>query len=62
MEQANGMMTKQGGRMEKLNIPAEFKDIIKACLDNGFFDLENLEAAVESGQTWPEIVDHMCYD
>ena len=48
--------------MNKLNIPAEFQDLIKTCLDNGFFDLENLEAAVESGQTWPEIVDHMCYD
>jgi hypothetical protein len=48
--------------MDNLNIPAEFKDIITACLDNGFFDLESLEAAVRSGQTWPEIVDHMCYD
>ena len=36
--------------MDKFDIPAEFKDIIKACLDNGFFDLENLEAAVKSGK------------
>ena len=48
--------------MDKLNIPAEFQDIIKTCLDNGFFDLENLEAAVQSGQTWPQIVDFLCYE
>ena len=42
IKQAYGILTKQGERMEKLNIPAEFQDIIKTCLDNGFFDLENL--------------------
>ena len=48
--------------MDNLSIPAEFQDIIKTCLDNGFFDLENLEAAVLSGQTWPQIVDLLCYE
>jgi hypothetical protein len=52
----------KGGKMDKLNIPAEFQDIIKTCLDNGFFDLENLEAAVQSGQSWPQIVDLLCYE
>lgn len=48
--------------MDKLNIPAEFQDIIETCLVNGFIDLENLEAAVKSGLSWPQIVDIMCYD
>jgi hypothetical protein len=46
--------------MDNLNIPAEFKGIITHCLNEGFFDLENLEAAVQSGQTWPQIVDLLC--
>lgn len=48
--------------MDKFNIPAEFKDLIETCLINGFIDLENLEAAVKSGLSWPQIVDIMCYD
>jgi hypothetical protein len=48
--------------MDKFNIPAEFKDLIETCLVNGFIDLENLEAAVKSGLSWPQIVDIMCYD
>lgn len=48
--------------MDKFNIPAEYKDLIETCLMNGFFDLENLEAAVGSGQTWPQIVDLLCYE
>jgi hypothetical protein len=48
--------------MDKLNIPAEFKDLIETCLINGFIDLENLEAAVKAGLSWPQIVDITCYD
>ena len=48
--------------MDKFNIPAELKDLIETCLVNGFIDLENLEAAVKSGLSWPQIVDIMCYD
>jgi hypothetical protein len=48
--------------MDKFDIPAEFKDLIETCLVNGFIDLENLEAAVKSGLSWPQIVDIMCYD
>ena len=48
--------------MENLNIPSEFNDLIETCLMNGFFDLENLEAAVRSGQSWPQIVDLLCYE
>jgi len=48
--------------MDKLNIPAEFQDIVKTCLDNGFFDLEDLTAAVQSGMPWHGIVDLMCYE
>ena len=48
--------------MDKFNIPAEFKGLIETCLVNGFIDLENLEAAVKSGLSWPQIVDIMCYD
>jgi len=48
--------------MEKLNIPAEFKDLIETCIMNGFFDWENVEAAYKSGQSWPQIVDLLCYE
>jgi len=48
--------------MDKFNIPAEAKDIPWIRLINGFFDLENLEAAVQSGQSWPQIVDILCCD
>ena len=48
--------------MDNLNIPAEYKDIVNLCLDNGFFDLEYLMAAVQSGMPWHGIVDLMCYE
>jgi len=48
--------------MENLNIPAEFKDLIETCIMNGFFDWENVEAAYKSGQSWPQIVDLLCYE
>jgi hypothetical protein len=46
--------------MDNLNIPAEFKANITHCLNEGFFDLEDLMAAVQSGMSWPGIVDLLC--